>query len=229
MSGVPAFLEISIPASNVLESLEWYLRLGFHEIPVGDTRDYHYAVVSDGRVCIGLHDLPAASFGLSFVLPDVARHARDLIDQGIEPEYARIGLDQFHELVLQDPDDQAATLLEAGTFSQLPDDATAPPILGQLSHLSLACSNLERSLGFWQDYGFTGVAHDKQHSAELYGTNIKIELHEGARRALLNFTPDDGVDCLARLDRLSMPYRPSAGGILLTAPDGTGLWVASGD
>lgn len=229
MTAAPAFLEISIPATDVLASLQWYLQLGFKELPVGDTRHYHYAVVTDGRVCIGLHGNQMASIGLSFVLPDVARHARELMANGAEPEYARLGIEEFHELVLHDPDGQAAALLEARTFSQQPTDESPGPVIGRLSHLSLACTDVDASLNFWQEYGFTGVAHAEQQCAELYGSGLKIELHEGTRRALLNFVPDDAAVCLATLDSLSIAYRPLAGGTLLSGPDGTGLWIATGN
>jgi len=229
VTAAPVFLEIIIPASDVLTSLQWYLQLGFQELPVGDTRDYNYAVVTDGRVCIGLHGNQMTSMGLSFVLPDVARYARELMANGVEPEYARIGIEEFHELVLHDPDGQAAALLEARTFSQRPTDELPEPAIGRLSHFSLACTNVDASLTFWQEYGFTGVTDAEQQHAELYGSNLKIELHEGTRRALLNFVPDEGAACLATLDSLSIAYRPLAGGIVLSAPEGTGLWIATGN
>jgi catechol 2,3-dioxygenase-like lactoylglutathione lyase family enzyme len=229
VSFAPVLLEINIPTSNVLDSLDWYVSLGFQEIPVGDTRDYHYAVVTDGRICIGLHGVSNDAIGLSFILPDVARHAREMIEQGIESQRARIGSEEFHEVVYCDPDGQEATLLEARTFSQQPDEDIPPPAIGRMSHLSLACSNLENSLQFWQDYGFTGVAHVEQQYAELYGGKLQIELRAGTRRCLLNFSPDNSVDCLDTLDRLSINHPPLAGGILLTAPEGTGLWLAVDD
>ena len=49
------FLEVSVHAPDILESLAFYERLGFTQAPVGETWSHPYAVVTDGRLFIGLH------------------------------------------------------------------------------------------------------------------------------------------------------------------------------
>ena len=66
MSGIGTFLELSVPTDDIQASLEFYQRLGFTELTVNDIRTHYYAVVTDGRIAIGLHaggfDEPALSF-----------------------------------------------------------------------------------------------------------------------------------------------------------------------
>ncbi len=70
------FLEISVPTSDILESLGFYKALGFSELKVGDIWPHKYAVVSDGHLCICLHDRDVDGPTLSFVHRDIALHAR---------------------------------------------------------------------------------------------------------------------------------------------------------
>ena len=49
------FLEFSVPTPDIQASLNFYCELGFCELSVRDVRDYHYGVVTDGRIAIGLH------------------------------------------------------------------------------------------------------------------------------------------------------------------------------
>ena len=67
------FLEISVHAPNVLESLEFYQKLGFTQAQVGEAWAHPYAVVSDGRLFIGLHQYEFDSPSLTFVKPDLSR------------------------------------------------------------------------------------------------------------------------------------------------------------
>ena len=49
------FLEISVHAPDVLASLAFYEELGFSQVTTGEAWPYPYAVVTDGRLGIGLH------------------------------------------------------------------------------------------------------------------------------------------------------------------------------
>ncbi len=116
MSSLGRFLEISIPAEDVEDSLSFYRRLGFFELPVGEIRAYNYAVVSDGSVCLGLHADGVDQLSLSFVKPNIARHSRTFRDLGLELEFERLADDEFNEAAVADPDGHQAFLLEARTF-----------------------------------------------------------------------------------------------------------------
>ncbi|MDH5241429.1 MAG: hypothetical protein OEW73_11660, partial [Gammaproteobacteria bacterium] len=56
MSTIGRFLEFSVRAPDILESLYFYRTLGFVELEIGDMWSHKYAVVSDGELNIGLHD-----------------------------------------------------------------------------------------------------------------------------------------------------------------------------
>ena len=76
------FLEISIYTPAIQESLEFYESLGFQQASVSETWPYPYAVVSDGRLFIGLHGGFIRSPALTFVLPELARGVERLRESG---------------------------------------------------------------------------------------------------------------------------------------------------
>ena len=51
------FLEISLHTPDIQESLEFYESLGFAQASVGEIWPHPYAVVTDGRLFLGLHGL----------------------------------------------------------------------------------------------------------------------------------------------------------------------------
>ena len=68
------FLEFSIATPDIRASLEFYGKLGFSQAQVGEAWAHPYAVVTDGRVCLGLHEelIPAPS--LTFVKPNLLKY-----------------------------------------------------------------------------------------------------------------------------------------------------------
>ncbi|TDJ47077.1 MAG: hypothetical protein E2O52_03670 [Gammaproteobacteria bacterium] len=44
-----------MPTDDIQASLEFYQRLDFTELNVNDVRTHYYAVVTDGRIAVGLH------------------------------------------------------------------------------------------------------------------------------------------------------------------------------
>src|SRR5262249_53998806 len=63
------FLEISVYAPEIRDSLAFYESLGFVQAPVGEAFKHPYAVVTDGRLFLGLHGRAAPSPALTFVMP----------------------------------------------------------------------------------------------------------------------------------------------------------------
>ena len=49
------FLEFSLATPDIQASLDFYTRLGFSQAEVGEAWSHPYAVVTDGRICLGLH------------------------------------------------------------------------------------------------------------------------------------------------------------------------------
>ena len=76
MSALGHFLEFSVHTPDIPDSLGFYKRLGFSDQQIGDIWPHKYAVVSDGNVCIGLHEREFRGPALTFVHPDLAQCAR---------------------------------------------------------------------------------------------------------------------------------------------------------
>jgi catechol 2,3-dioxygenase-like lactoylglutathione lyase family enzyme len=217
------FLELSLPAPDVRESLDWYRGLGFAELLTNDIRQYHYAVVSDGSFCIGLHGTGMDGAGLTFVQPDLARSVRDRMEQGEEFEEANLGIDDFHEAAQRDPDGSRAILLEARTFSPSHSDE-ARPLTGPLHSLVLPCMRVTETLAYWQRYGFIAIESDDSAHAELHAPGLMVELHAGTRDLALRCIPGDYDAAIATLNadfELTMFSDGENKGVELRAPEGT--------
>ena len=116
MSGIGRFLEFSVRTPDILESLGFYKSLGFTELEIGDAWPHKYAVVSDGVLSIGLHERDFDSPAITFVQPDLARHARSMTDHGFDFTVMRLEEDVFNELHLRDRDGHTIIMLEARPF-----------------------------------------------------------------------------------------------------------------
>ena len=66
-------------------SYEFYEGLGFKSVEVGEIWSHPYAVMSDGRVHLGLHAYRFDSPALTFVRPDLATYCRGLKRLGSTP------------------------------------------------------------------------------------------------------------------------------------------------
>ncbi len=152
------FLEISIHAPVVSESLDFYRRLGLIESEPGDVWSHHYAVVGDGRVALGLHGYAFDSPALSWVMPGIAGFGRQLDAEGVELQFLKTGDEQFNELGFHDPDGQMLAFLEARTFS--PSVDRPRPACGFFEEYRFPVRDLDVSVRFWEDRGF--VATDRQ-------------------------------------------------------------------
>ena len=225
MSSLGRFLEISIPAPDVQDSLSFYKRLGFSELPVGDIRAYNYAVVSDGSVCIGLHADGLDDLSLSFVRPNIARHSRTFRDLGLEIEFERLADDVFNEAAVADPDGHRALLLEARTFSSSPLEEHYSPLVGPVYCISLACARLESSLEFWELLGFELADAGPGRRVCIEASGVRMEIHEESRRRppILKFKPSDLQQCLAALEQQQIDAHFSEDRYSLKAPEGTAL------
>src|SRR6266850_6277601 len=111
------FLELSLATPDIQASLDFYTRLGFSQAQVGEAWPHPYAVVTDGRICLGLHQATIPAPSMTFVKPDLLRHLQMLEALGVEFEFLRLGNDVFNELGWLDPSGQRVRLIEARTFS----------------------------------------------------------------------------------------------------------------
>ena len=150
------FLEVSLSTDDIATSVQFYERLGFTQLTTGDTWPHPYGVLSDGRLCIGLHQRHSAAPTLSFVRPELAQHVHALRVAGFEPHYTRLGDDDFHELQFHDPAGQAIALLEARTFSP-PRRDLRPSLCGWFSAYSAPTLDTEAVQAFWEHAGFVAL------------------------------------------------------------------------
>lgn len=231
------FLEVSVCAPDVAESLAFYESLGFVQATVGDTRDYSYAVVTDGRMHLGLHGAPIESPALTWVLPGLATHAPRLQALGIAFVAARLGEDAFHELSFVDPSGQRVTLLEARTYSPPPIRGNHASSLGYFEEFGIPTADLAASTAFWDALGF--IAFDPVRSpfpkVVAAGSDLNVGLYDvDLRSPVLTFSDPSMAERIADLrekgyrlvDRLprGMNSRDNA---LLEAPEGTWLLLTT--
>jgi len=228
------FLEVSLPAPRILESWQFYQSLGFTSATVGEIWPHRYAVVTDGRVAIGLHDATLDGPTLSYVFPNLAHHTHVLNDAGIEFESQVLGDDAFNEARFVAPAGQRARLVEARTFS--PPERPGASVLGWFEEYAIPVADLERTRAYWEGLGFVTAAEEDEPFPHLSLTSDTLDLGLYLTRELhsptLVFSADDlgsvrtrlatlGLEPESRLPRSLDP----ATHLLLVAPEGTHLLV----
>lgn len=197
------FLELSLTTADITASVQFYERLGFSQLTTGDTWTHPYGVLSDGRLCLGLHQRRGPQRTLSFVRPELAKHLPQMHAAGFEPHYTRLGDGEFHELQLHDPAGQNIALLEARTFSPpRPDHESS--LCGWFSSLSVPALDAEPVQAFWENAGFVALDMHDDPVAQLALTSdtLTLSLHRPRviQAPLLVFT-DPAMP--ARLERLA--------------------------
>ncbi|MEQ1802459.1 MAG: hypothetical protein ABL989_11085 [Gammaproteobacteria bacterium] len=226
MSTLGHFLEYSVPAPDLGASLDFYLRLGLTEVRVNDIRPRSYAAVTDGQVVIGLHGAGLDEPALTFVRPDLARHARSLIDAGTDLDFVRLDDDQFNEVGLRTPDGHLVMLLEAPTFSVADDDLPAP-LIGRCTELALAAVALAETRSFFELAGFLGTEGEDEDSVLVTAPGLSLALRPEGRQSgvTLRFEPAGAWREL--LDTRGIAGRPSGHDYVLVAPEGTRLLLVT--
>ena len=227
------FLELSVPTGDIRESLDFYVRLGFTELEVNDIRGHYYAVVSDGRIAIGLHADGFDAPTLSLVWQDVAREVRALQEAGHEFTFAEFGIDRFHEAEITSPDGHPARLVEARTFSRHPDTELPEPIVGRSAELTLRCRSLEPEIAFWQALDFVTDADDTDPDSDYIalrapGVQIGLSMEHRWPEPALRFAATPTPDVLEELERRDISRRRNGDDWLIIAPEGTRLLLAAG-
>lgn len=236
MSGFGRFLEFSVRTPDILDSLGFYKALGFAELAIGDAWPHKYAVVSDGILCIGLHDREFAAPALTFVQPELARHARIMGDHGFEFSLMQLGDDVFNELSLDDPYGNPVTMLEARTFSGA-DEFASDSVCGSWFELSLPARDTLRAGLFW-----ASVSPAVLRVREEPTTHMRFEVGGapvGLSESIALAAPAPCFRCVDRdaiqsvIERHGLPHRmfPGYEGafLALEAPEGTRLYVFDED
>jgi catechol 2,3-dioxygenase-like lactoylglutathione lyase family enzyme len=226
------FLEFSLATPDIQASLDFYTRLGFSEAEVGEAWSHPYAVVTDGRICLGLHQgaIPAPS--MTFVKPDLLRNLATFEDLGLEFEFRHLGNDVFNEVGWFDPGGQLVRLIEARTFSPSKRIGTDTSQCGYFMEIALPTPDLEASKTYWEQFGFVGMDERDDHLPHVSCTSDYVDLGlydpSHLRRSMLRFEVDDVGGTLARLAAIGIspageipsPLRKIPAAVLI-APEGT--------
>jgi catechol 2,3-dioxygenase-like lactoylglutathione lyase family enzyme len=231
------FLEFSLATPDIQASLDFYTRLGFSQAEVGEAWSHPYAVVTDGRICLGLHQEAIPAPSVTFVKPGLLKHLEALEKQGLKFEFRRLGNDVFNEVGWFDPSGQLIRLIEARTFSPSKRVGTDTSRCGYFLEIALPTPILDVSKAYWEQFGFVGIDETDDPLPHVSCTSdfIDLGLYDPAhlRRSTLRFEADDVGGTLARLAEIGIsatgeipqPLRTMPAAVLI-APEGTPILLS---
>lgn len=224
------FLEIGIATEDLVTALEFYESLGFLQATVGEAWPHPYAVVTDGRLSLGLHGTDLAGPVPTWTAPNLRHRVEELTRLGLEVERAALDELSLNEVWLRDPDGHPLRLLEARTYSAPALDPGHESALGYFEELALPAADIAAAARFWEMLGF--VAFEPTSGDVVKVTASSSDLNLGLYQAPLSApvlvfsAADAGVRVtalrskgfsFARQVPLGLDPEPVA---LLRAPDG---------
>ena len=223
------FLEFSAPAPDIQASLAFYRKLGFESAEVGEAWRHPYAVASDGRLSIGLHQSPDFGPALTFVKPDLLKHLRLLERAGVTLDFRHLGAHVFNEIGWRDPSATQVRFVEARTFSPLKEPLAASSMLGYFREIALPAADFTASKAHWEAIGFVGVDEADAREPHIGCTSdtVDVGLYEPHRvgRPSLIFEVADPAAAAARIAAVGLEPAARAGAPLgavrFCAPEGT--------
>jgi catechol 2,3-dioxygenase-like lactoylglutathione lyase family enzyme len=232
------FLELSLATPDIQASLDFYTKLGFSEAETGDAWSHPYAVVTDGRINLGLHQEAMPAPWMTFVKPDLLKHLETLEALGVEFEFRRLGNDVFNEVGWLDPTGQLVRLIEARTFSPSKRLASDTSRCGYFLEIAMPAPDRESAKTYWEDFGFVGMDQPDDRLPHIACTSdfVDVGLYHPAdlRRATLRFEVDDVGGTLAHLaDKGIVPNGEMPPGLrsvpaaVLVAPEGTPILLTN--
>ena len=228
------FLEISVYAPEILESLAFYEALGFQQVATNETWSHPYAVVTDGRLFLGLHQQVSKSPTLTFVQSDLAKHASEFRKLGIVFDHEHLSSDSFNELSFHDPNGQHIRLLEARTFSPPDIDATFSSSCGYFVEYGMPVREFNATRQYWEQLGFIAMEEQAEPFSRVSLTSdlINLGLHRSRalRQPLLVFEDDEMRERLTHLKERGIELSDEMpdsldehSNAVLIAPEGTRL------
>jgi predicted enzyme related to lactoylglutathione lyase len=197
------FLEFSVQSADIPHSLEFYRKLGFTQAQVGDAWNYPYAVVTDGRICVGLHQESPASHALTFVRPDILKQVGQLETSGVDLQVRRLGDAVFNEIGFLDPSGVLVRMIEARSFSPSERKATEESHCGYFEEIALPATDMPLAKAFWEEQGFVGMEELEARMPHISCTSdfIDIGLYDARHLShpTLIFEADDIHTRIAKL------------------------------
>lgn len=228
------FLEVSLHTPDIQASLGFYESLGFAQATTNDTWTHPYAVVTDGRLFIGLHGRECPPIALTYVQPDLAEHAPRLQSLGIEFNSGRFDSDTFNEASFADPHGLRINVIEARTFSPPSIDAGFESTCGYFTELGIPVRDYQIGREFWESLGFVAMEPESEPFSRLALASDRINLalyrSRAFRQPVLTFEDAHMAERISRLREKGfdltdeMPDSLDASGnAVLIAPEGTRL------
>jgi len=236
VSGLGRFLEFSVKTPNILESLGFYTMLGFSELEIGDMWPHKYAVVSDGVLCIGLHELEVDAPTITYVQQDLARHARSMADHGFDFSFMQLSENAFNELGLSDRDGHRVSMLEARTFSRGAED-DRDSSCGTWFELSLPTRDAVHAALFWASVAPVMLSMREEPTVHMRfdacGAAVGLSENTALQAPSLCFRCHDKTALMAVIEHHGLDHEMGPGfeGAFVTikAPEGTRLFVFDQD
>jgi len=236
MSSLGRFLEFSVRTPDILDSLGYYKLLGFTELEIGEVWSHKYAVVSDGVLSIGLHDLEFSAPAISFVQQDLAKRARSMTDHGFHFSFMQLDEDAFNELGLTDHDGHNVTMLEARTFNAGDEDDN-DSFCGTWFELSLPARDAVHSARFWASVAPKLLRMREEPTTHMRfdagGVALGLSESIALNSPSLCFRCPDREKLLAMIEKHGLPHEKFPGFegafVALKAPEGTMLYAFDED
>jgi len=236
VSTIGRFLEFGVHAPDILESLHFYKTLGFTELESADVYPHKYAVVSDGELCIGLHDSEFDSPAITYVQPDLAKHARSMTDHGFDFAFLRLDEDVFNTLGFHDRDGHAITMAEARTF-HMREEAEKDSLCGSWFELTLPVRDTVRAAQFWAPIAPALLQMREEPTVHMRFdvTGVALGLSESIalKAPSLCFRCPDLEMLMSLLEQRGLAYEKFPGFegafVVIRAPEGTELFVFDED
>jgi catechol 2,3-dioxygenase-like lactoylglutathione lyase family enzyme len=213
-----SFLELSVWSRDIAASVAFWERLGFRHGRVGDVWAHRYAVLSDGRLVLGLHEYSFDSPSLTWVRPGLAEAIPGLQALGISFDFAKTGDDQFNEAGFRDPAGQVVTLLEARTWSASFEPGAAGTALGHFAEYRYPAKDPAATVAFWESLGL--VADVSSHGPRAVAGGINLAPSASAAAPELVFEVGETDAAAAALAELGIAVETAGDALLLRAPDG---------
>ena len=231
------FHEISVTTLDIGASIDFYERLGFWQAPTGDAWPHRYGVVTDGRMVLGLHEVPDFD-AITFVHPDVAQVAGTLEETGVPLKLRQTDPEVFNRIEFADPAGQAIRVLAARTFSPADASAERQSACGYFAHYSMPARDPDPVAAFWEPLGFVAMPQEQEPYEHQSLTSDGIDLALHSPRLLpapaLVFCEEDMQQRILKLRQSGVEFAAppralaTAGNALLEAPEGTLLLLLTG-
>ena len=225
------FLELALPAPDLLATWHALHGLGFAEAPTTDARPAGYAAFSDGRVALGLHQ-QATVPELVFVRPGLQQAAASIAVAGLEPTEWKLGENTAHELAFLLPGGPGVRVLEARTFS--PPSPGVSAATGWFTELMLPVTDPSAAANVLEALGFVCLGEEAAPVPHLALTsdtlNVGLYRHRALQRPGLLFQTSELAALQVAAERAGLDALPAPDGVeanllLLRLPEGTPLWI----